>query len=484
MVKTILWVEDFANDADLVPDDYDPINEVSPDRTAQIKELFPANLVDTVQVLEDPTQLPRYMKVFGKNYEFILLDINFEVGISQLPEERKAFFDEMLSAGIRMPPLSQPQTIKKLGYYLYWYLLTKCKVETDNIVIFSAYCDEDTISGFREREFQFPVEPLYFDKKESDKMGDYLNRRFSPDKIVDEAILPQAKKLFREWKETGIPEDCILRLIGDFPNWSLEMEKDIISRIESALDKANLDYGNAVYGKILGEATSAFDHGFSRSTYRIENRWYKGVYETLKSLRNLHAHRPTGLSSKEFLLLFSITLRAIFESTTSPVNELKEGEKWLVDDLKKVAKENGVVTRLDEEQINVRIEEKLLQWYLFMCKEAGFIGSGYDLICSQGLKYKFTQETIVHLFCLRALNVMIYCNPMIMSSFKDEKGTNRGPETKISPSINCYFESYSNDRRRHDSTPVPTPMIELAEAYVRSQLEYDTVRGQQIKIFP
>ena len=66
MVKTILWVEDFANDADLVPDDYDPINEVSPDRTAQIKELFPANLVDTVQVLEDPTQLPRYMKEFGK----------------------------------------------------------------------------------------------------------------------------------------------------------------------------------------------------------------------------------------------------------------------------------------------------------------------------------------------------------------------------------------------------------------------------------
>ena len=85
--KTILWVEDFANDSDLVPDGYDFLNEKTPDRTEQIKELFPPYLVDMVQVVEDPTKLPNYMQKYGKNYEFIILDVNFEVGISQLQED-------------------------------------------------------------------------------------------------------------------------------------------------------------------------------------------------------------------------------------------------------------------------------------------------------------------------------------------------------------------------------------------------------------
>lgn len=477
MVKTILWVEDFANDADLVPDDYDPTSKITPDRTEQIQELFPADLVDTVQILEDPTQLPQYMKEYGKDYELILLDINFETGISQLPEDREAFAAEMVCVG--MPPLSQPQTIKALGYYLYMYLIMECHVKRDNIVFFSAYCDEDTISGFREH-FSLLKGANFFDKKETEKMRNDLNERFNK-------VLPQAKVLFKTWKANGIPKDSILRLVGDFRNWKQEDEDRIINNIENALDKADPSCDDIGYGEILGEATSPFDRGFSPdfSLDKTENRWYRGVYEILKSLRNLHAHRSAGLPAKEFLLLFAVSLRAIFESTEHSTNELQKGERWLADVLEKEASENGVVTRLDSEQVNVRIEEKLLQWYLCMCREARLIGTGYDLICSLGLKYSYTQERIVHLFCMRALNVILYCNPKIMSSFNDENDSMRGPYTRISPNITIYFQAYFNPRRDDSKLGfVPKPMQKLAEAYIRAQLEYKTERELPLLLYP
>lgn len=178
--KTILWVEDFANDSNLVPDDYDPLGEITPDRTEQIREWFPPYLVDKVQVLEDPTKLPAYMKQYGKNYEFIILDINFENGLSQFPEDIAVLKQEMQSAHIDIPSITQINTVKILGCYLRSYLISKWQFPSDDIVFFSAYCDQSTVDVFQNK-FKWEIQPRFFDKKESDRMWKYLNKRFSPD---------------------------------------------------------------------------------------------------------------------------------------------------------------------------------------------------------------------------------------------------------------------------------------------------------------
>lgn len=482
--KTILWVEDFANDFDLLPDEYDPLREIMPDRTEQIKELFPPYLVDKVQVLEDPTKLPEHMKQYGKNYEFIILDINFENGISQFPEDIDMFAEEMRTAHINLPSMTLPTTVKKLGYYLYLYLIAKWQVQTENIVFFSAYCDEDTVSGFRNRELRWVIEPLFFDKKDSIKMGEYLSKRFSPDQITDEAAIVRAKMLYRFWKEKGIPNDSILQKVRKPKSGSLISESDIIQRIGRVLDETNPGSGQEAYDKVLHEVTFAFE---GEINYNAEELWHKKVYEVLKCLRNPYAHRSTtnsGLSAIEFLLIFAVALRAIFESTSQPVNDLLESEKWLVDGLEQIVARKEGVSRLNAVQLNVRTEETMLQWYLGLQSKVHFIGDGNSMLYSPTFKYQYTLKNVVQLFCMRAMNAVFYFNPMIMSSFpEDQRYPDNGPKTTISPNIRCQFQSCDNPKRKKSSS-VPKVMESLARAYIHSQLEYEMKRSYPFEIYP
>lgn len=453
--KTILWVEDFANDSDLVPDEYDPTQEIIPDRTKQIQEVFPLYLVDKVQVLEDPTKLPEYMKRYGKNYEFIILDINFESGISQISEDVKALEQEIYLAQVPMPPLSQIGTVKDLGCYLRSYLIAKWQFLPNNIVFFSAYGDQNTVNAFQNRP-GWEIKPHVFDKKDSKRMWKYLNKRFSPNRITDESAIVRAKNLYRFWAANGIPSDSILRKAKS----ETISESDIIRRIGRVLDETNSGSGQDAYDKILHEATFAFE---GEINYKVEGRWYKKVYEVLKCLRNTYAHRSTmnsGLSAIEFLLMFAVALRAIFESTSQPVYDLHEEEKWLVNGLERIADQNGVVSRLSDDQINVCIEETMLQWYLGLESGAHFVGDGYSMLCSRAFKKQYTLENVVQLFCMRAMNTMIHFDPSIPCN---------GSPKAISPSILCSFRA-----NRKGSDQAPEAMKKLAKAYICSQLTSET----------
>lgn len=479
--KTILWVEDFANDSDLVPDGYDFLNEKTPDRTEQIKELFPPYLVDMVQVVEDPTKLPNYMQKYGKNYEFIILDVNFEVGISQLQEDIDALTEEMRKARIKMPPITQPNTVKKLGYYLYFYLREKWQVPTENIVFFSAYCDEDTASGFR-NQFDWPIEPLFFDKKDNSKMGEYLSKRLSPDQITDEAAIVQAKMLFNDWAENGVPEDSILRKVAAKPqNKSSHTGDAIIKKIRTVLNEANYKNGQNEYYKILRETTFAFE---TEIDFETERGWHRKVYLVLKWLRNSVSHRgTTNLSASEFLLMFAVALRAIFEPTSQPVNNLKKSEEWLINVLKQITSKKRVVSRLDEKQLNVRIEETMLQWYLRLESKVHFIGDVYCMSRTPQFRDQDNLENVVvQIFCIWAMNARFVFKPRIMSSFSEnQRYPDYGPETTVSPSILCLFQSCDNPKR-DGSSLVPKTMESLARAYICSQLEYEMNGSDSFKI--
>jgi len=380
-----------------------------------------------------------------------------------------------------MPSITLPATVKTLGYYLYYYLTEKWRVPSDNIAFFSAYCDEDTISGFHKR-FPWPIEPIFFDKKDSVGMEQYLSKRFSPNQITDESAIVWARMLYRFWEAKGIPGDSILRRVGKPKKGSPpHTDNEITKKMKSALNEADYRSGQAAYDKILDAASFAFDFDTSLNYEDGRDVWYRKVYEEIKCLRNIYAHQSkinSKLSAIEFLLLFSVILRAIFESTSQPVNDLQEQEKWMMNGLEQIEKQNGVVSRLNKAQLNVRVEETMLQWYLEIETKARFIGDAYRMLCSLR---DCTPKDVVQLFCMRAMNAMFSVNPSIGSSFQGNQ-QDQGDQTTRSPSISCVLESCDNFQRR-DLSPVPKVMESFARAYIYSQLTYEMERSRSFKIY-
>lgn len=239
------------------------------------------------------------------------------------------------------------------------------------------------------------------------------------------------------------------------------------------LNKTDARDGCEAYDKILKGASYAFEGDMN---HNVKELWYRKVYGVLKHLRNRCAHPSETnfkLSAAQFLLLFSVTLRVIFESTSHPVYELHE-EEWLVKGLKQIADQNGAISHLNDAQITAHIEETMLQWYLELESKAHFIGDGNSMLYSQNFREKYTLENVVQLFCMRAMNAMFYCKPRINSSLPANlKIPDSGPETTISPSIQCLFQSCDNANRK-DISPVPEVMKKLAEAYICSQLTSET----------
>ena len=451
--KTILWLEDFANDHAPVMDIF---SEAPPDRSLQIKAIFPEYLVEHVQVLEDPTQLAEQMSLHGSDYELILLDVNFEDGLSQDPDKQDAFLSELRQAQIEIDSLNT-ETIKKLGYHMFNYLNSRWNVPVSRMAIFSAYSYADEASGLFDRTILGSRRPNRFDKSEPEKLRNYLNTFFSPDAVTSKAAILQAKNLFYYWNQKEISDDSIL-LSSHAGNRHLE-KSEISKRIAYVLDTVNT-CGQEAFGPIL----HALAYPFEAQLKQDAPYWNKTMFESLKLLRNMLSHRKKtsyNLSPAEFLILTFMGLRAIYESTTSPEPLLQE-EQWLIDRLRETIQTAGVVAQLDQQQRKVRCEEVMLKWYFSMVHMSGFMGEGYTMLCSQKARSIYELSDIVHLMCMKALGAHIKVNPRINSEMPC--GPHSGFFTTSSPTIMCFM----NSRFTKERYAVPAAAYQIAEQFVLS----------------
>lgn len=480
--KTILWIEDFANEPVIPPEDYDPITEFIPDRTAQIRDTFPDYLVDHVQVIEDPTKIPNFMEINGNNYELVLIDINFENGISQDPEEQYQFISELQRAQVEISDLT-PNTVKKLGYSIFYYLLSRWNIPCSKMAFLSAYCNEDDVNGLFARTFSGAIKPNHFDKRDVDRFTKYLDEHFSPDSITAHSAISQVKDLFHTWSCRGISDDSILYRNGNH-NDSPDARNNTILRIKQILDSERTSRGQYAFEEIL----RAVVYPFEAKSKSSERDWSKAFYELLKELRNLFSHRSTinnQLAPIDFLVITDIGLRAVFDSTSQPTG-LLESEKWLIKCLEKSIEAQGIASQLSESQINIRIEEKMLQWYLAVAQKAGCLGEGYSMLRSQKAMYTYSLEDVLHLICIRAQDALLLVQPSIMSS--NTLNNAGGINTTFSPTLKCFFQSDSNkmrkDRSGYEGSHIPTAIRDITRAYILYHIELATSRPNSLKICP
>ena len=492
--KFILWIEDFAGETDLLSFDFDPFSEEQIDRSNEIIATFPGQYTGNVQIIEDPTKLPKYLRDHRKEIELIVLDINFENGLSQETLARNELISELRSCRINVDPSDFE---KKLGYQLFLYLLSKWSFKPDDIVIHSAYASEDTISGYRNSIIGAPIMPFFIDKRDSElTLKSYVENYFSADDNSGAWAIREAKDLLTYWKSAGEWTNTAYQLITNkrygltsgSTNNSTATKRcasdtnifDVsvfFAEVEHSLNSVESSNWQLLFFDILRSVTKPFEA--SEYKGRIESGhekypWCKDIFYLMKNVRNIQAHRDYSnnlLVPSTFLFLFTVALRTLFEPLTD-LSPLLPSEEILLKKFDQEIANNPIINSWSDAELLSHTEEVFIQWYFPLVKSSKLLSPVNSIICSPEVKFKYTYENVLQLLSIKSSGAQLVIKPIINSSnprFADDIQRH-----KMTPSLKCTF-LIDGDHRKRDSSNWSHPVVaQIAKAYTVCHLQEET----------
>jgi len=481
--KFILWVEDFAGETDLLSFDYDPFSDEPIDRSNEIKATFPYKYSSNVNIIEDPTKLPKYLAEHRNEVELIVLDINFENGISQEATARNDLIEELRKCRININPNDFE---KKLGYQLFLYLLSKWSFKPDDVIIHSAYASEDTISGYRNSIIGAPIMPHFIDKRDSElTLKKYIEDRFSSDNNSGEWAIREAKGLLTYWKKAGKWSNTAYQLITNkrygpdfyFTSNNYFDVTGYFDEVEHSLHSGETSNWQLLFFDVLRSATKPFEATEFRGRIEFHQEmipWCKDIFYLMKNVRNIQAHRDYSnniLHPNTFLFLFSVALRTLFEPL-SDLSPLLPGEETLLNKFQTIASNNSITSNWSETEILSHTEEVFIQWYFPLVKISRMLSPVNSIICSPEVKFKYTYENILQLLCIKSAGAQLVIQPIINSSHP--RYANDPQRHNMTPSLKCTFLIDGDPRKRDPSNWVHPVIAKIAKAYTLLHLQEDT----------
>lgn len=478
--KYILWVEDFDSSSDLF-EGFDDSEDTSKETAqAEIKKTFPAYLHNHVEHIKNPTDLPAHMAQHHDDYALIILDVNLEKGMPAEEQLRQDLETELKNSGIILDLSFDFE--KNLGYYLYTYFRNKWNIPFDRIVFNSAYVQKD--GSEQATRILGSITPPYLEKNnEKNSLQKYLLKHF-PD-TIDALSIVKAKDILAFWEEyvnnrhesKEKINSIFSKAVANKPNTDAYVS--FIEKIKSAFSPVSSEK-QLTYWNIL----AALSHPFEAKPELTD--WDFTVFQAIKQVRNICAHRDythdtTTLSHEEFLLLFAIGMRALFEDCGAP-SPILDAEKWIIKHLKndytKNFAENFPNNHPSDDEITSHVKELLISWYFSLLRnmKCDSLSPVHIVITNDRNKYSFSH--ILQMLCIKATGLHIEIKPQIYSSIKDT-----GKQSHQRPPILCSyikFKSESFDLKPRDAWRrivqecQNQPAVELLLAYIGSQLSYQT----------
>ncbi len=468
IVKDILWVEDFSEQPAILSDDL----KTSADRTDEVQSVFGDEFSRRVTLLEDMTDLPGHMEQHPHQYELFILDLDLSQSLPwNRPEKWSGFLCALKPYGIgrrlqpeRLAALDRDELKALLiGCTLATYLVEACHIARENIVFLTAFREDDIWTELDALDLD--TYNLSFCQKSTDPnpsskspLQALLRDRFRPQDLTDRTVITLAKELLQFWIEyddgqNGPIADEDRNRLGPLLDYALtqnpkksvapdtvkEKKKERVEKIQEALAARRLDLGD-----ILGDAFFLFENAVQPSS--IKSSWDKSLANLCKATRNMY-HHPSAApaspipSKEEFLILFSLALRAMFERADAPVDKPRPPEEILLNALR--GKPRTSVS-------DHKMREMILNWYWDAIFNRGFLTDSYDVFIKPDQSQHLPQD-LVRFFCIKAKSIRL-------RSFK-----HLNSDSSADPCITCYFKA-------DNSSKIPLYMQQLADAYIINQV--------------
>lgn len=504
--ENILWVDDFDKKVFDPGDDYDaPDTQDKPDYSSEIKRFFPPHLWERVHVETCADALPRVMEEraeSGRSFDLVVLDINFSSasGRTSSRKEQEVFFKKLEDSGINTKTLKDPGSAEneKLGYYLMLYLMAGWRLRLDQIAFLTGNApSENEKDSIFQTELGLIRPSYFFDKKDENSKKDFhrfLDKTFSHEELTDKAAIIYAKELFYYWVRVYHDRDRpsgrslwkrAYNIQKSGGNNSAQSNKQSREAADTAIENYILVmkgvFEQNYYGDekqqmnaVLRNACFLFEDKvkpdnihLSEDVPKEETRLERACIILLKAVRNMYSHRVVkdGMLPEDFLLLFSLAMRALFEPKgIGKTKEVLPGEQWLVENLNRKAERSG------EKDFPDKINHLLLCWYLEGQKKKE---RGYTFEDSLSLFFDRTDpydiSDVVKSFCIRAMQTRLYIksdlntgNSFISTLKSDDRLSSGLPYTNTPPS---------------DSPPFD--LKALAKAYINSRLQSEMKRDSK-----